>query len=106
MEILDEIRHKIKTGQVEFSQHAVDQSIIRGISMQDFREAIERSEVVEDYPHDKYGPSCLVLGFTLSDRPIHFHCSYPVRPIIKIITLYEPDPSKWINFKTRRQDDV
>ena len=56
MEILDEILHKIKTGQVEFSQHAVDQSIIRGISMQDFREAIERSEVVEDYPHDKYGP--------------------------------------------------
>ena len=51
-------------------------------------------EVIEDYPHDKYGPSCLVLGFTLSQRPLHIHCSYPMRPIIKIITLYEPDPLK------------
>ena len=26
----------------------------------------------------------------------------PMRPIIKIITLYEPEPSKWIDFKVRR----
>ena len=66
--------------------------------MKEFREAIDRSEVVEDYPHGKYGPSMSgISAFTLSDRPIHFHCRYPVRPIIKIITLYEPYPSKWIN---------
>ena len=106
MEILNAICRKIRIGQVEFSQHATDQSIIRGISMQDFRDAMERSEIIEDYPHDKYGPSCLVLGFTLSHRPLHIHCSYPMRPIIKIITLYEPDHSKWIDFKVRRQDDA
>ncbi len=106
MEILNAIRRKIRIGQVEFSQHAADQSIIRGISMQDFRDAMEQSEVIEDYPHDKYGPSCLVLGFTLSQRPLHIHCSYPMRPIIKIITLYEPEPSRWIDFKVRRQDDA
>lgn len=106
MEILDEILRKIETGQVEFSQHAVDQSIIRGISMQDFQEAMERSEIIEDDPHDKYGPSCLVLGFTMTNRPIHLHCSYPMRPRIKIITVYEPDRSRWINDRIRRQDDV
>ena len=106
METLNVIRRKIRIGQVEFSQHAADQSIIRGISMQDFRDAMEQSEVIEDYPHDKYGPSCLVLGFTLSQRPLHIHCSYPMRPIIKIITLYEPEPSRWIDFKVRRQDDA
>ena len=74
--------------------------------MQDFRDAMERSEVIEDYPHDKYGPSCLILGFTLSQRPLHIHCSYPIRPMIKIITLYEPEPSRWIDFKVRRQDDA
>ena len=106
MEILDAIRRKIRAGQVEFSQHATDQSIIRRISLQDFRDAMERSEVIEDYPHDKYGPSCLILGFTLSQRPLHIHCSYPIRPIIKIITLYEPEPSRWIDFKVRRQNDA
>ena len=102
MEMLNAIRRKVRTGQVEFSQHATDQSIIRRISMQNFREAMERSEIIEDYPHDKYGPSCLILGFTLSQRPLHIHCSYPMRPTIKIITLYEPELSRWIDFKVRR----
>jgi len=61
-----------------------------------------RSEIVEDYPDDKYGPSCLVLGFTNAGRPLHIQCSYPIRPLVKIITLYEPDPDLWIDFRVRR----
>lgn len=102
MKILDEIRTKIRNNQFEFSQHATDQSIIRHISVQELREAIEDSEIIEDYPNDKYGPSCLILGFTQSKRPLHIQCSCPSRPLVKIITLYEPDPLRWIDFKTRR----
>ncbi|MYB00255.1 DUF4258 domain-containing protein [Candidatus Poribacteria bacterium] len=101
MTILNEIRTKIRNGQFEFSQHATDQSIIRQIRVQEIREAIEQCEIIEDYPNDKYGPSCLILGFTRSRRPLHIQCSYPSRPLVKIITLYEPDPLRWINFKLR-----
>ena len=48
--------------------------------------------IIEDYPDDKYGPSCLIFVMTAERRPIHIQCSYPSRPIVKIITLYEPDP--------------
>ena len=106
MTILDEIRTKIRNGQFEFSQHATDQTIIRHIRVQEVREAIEESEVIEDYPNDKYGPSCLILGFTKSKRPLHIQCSYPSRPLVKIITLYEPDPLRWIHFKTRRKQNA
>ena len=106
MTILDGIRTKIKNGQFEFSQHATDQSIIRHISVQELCEAIEESEVIEDYPNDKYGPSCLILGFTNSKRPLHIQCSYPSRPLVKIITLYEPDPLRWIKLKTRRKQNA
>ena len=102
MAMMEEIRTRIAQGQFEFSQHAVDQSIIRHISVQELREAIVDGQVIEDYPDDKYGPSCLILGFTLADRPLHIQCSYPSRPLIKIITLYEPDPKLWIDFKVRR----
>jgi hypothetical protein len=62
---LGDIRKKIARRQYEFSRHAVDQSIIRQISVREIEEAISnRSEVIEDYPDDKYGPSCLILGFT------------------------------------------
>jgi hypothetical protein len=100
--MIEEIRAKIQAGQFEFSKHAVDQSILRQISVQDLRGAIANSEIIEDYPEDKYGPSCLILGFTQAGRPLHVQCSYPSRPLVKIITLYEPDPSRWIDFRVRR----
>ena len=103
MSIIDEIRHKITTDRFEFSRHAVDQSIIRRISVQEVRDAIATGKVIEDYPEDKYGPSCLIYGTTTAGRAIHLQCSYPSRPLVKIITLYEPDPDRWIDFKTRRQ---
>ena len=103
--MLEEIRTKILRRQYELSKHAVDQSIIRDISIVEIEEAIRnRSEIIEDYPDDKYGPSCLILGFTQAGRPLHLQCSYPIRPLIKVVTLYEPDPDLWTNFRIRRSD--
>lgn len=105
MAMLDDIRQKILQRQYELSKHAVDQSIMRDISMAEVEQAIStRSEVIEDYPDDKYGPSCLILGFTTAGRPVHLQCSYPSRPVIKVITLYQPDPANWLDFRTRKTD--
>ena len=70
--MIEQIRAKVTAGAFEFSQHAVDQSILRRISVQEVREAVARGEIIEDYSGDKYGPSCLILGFTLTDRPLQF----------------------------------
>ena len=102
MALIDELRRKIAAEEFEFSKHAADQSIIRRISVEEARESIAEGEVIEDYPQDKYGPSCLIFGKTKSGRPVHIQCSYPSRPLVKIITLYEPDPDLWIDFKIRR----
>jgi len=105
MALLDSIRDKIARRQYEFSKHAVDQTIMRNISVSELEQAISsRSEVIEDYPEDKYGPSCLVLGFTSAGRPLHLQCSHPARPLIKIITVYEPDPELWIDLRIRKTD--
>jgi hypothetical protein len=58
--------------------------------------------IIEDYPDDKYGASCLISGSTKDERPIHIHCSYPSRLLIKIITLYEPSLQRWNNDFTQR----
>ena len=104
--MIDEIREKIAASLFEFSKHAVDQSILRSISVQEIRDAIKSGEIIEDYPNDKYGPSCLIFGLTASDRPVRIQCSYPSRPFIKIITLYEPDEDLWRDFKVRRQQSA
>jgi len=92
----------VKAGAFEFSQHAVDQTILRRIRVQEVREAIESGKVIEDYPDDKYGPSCLILGFASNGKVIHVQCSHPSRSLIKIITVYEPDPNEWIDHEHRR----
>ena len=102
MNLIDGIREKIAAGAFEFSQHAVDQIILRAIDFDEVNESIAGGDVIEDYPGDKYGPSCLILGFTHAGRPLHVQVSYPTRPLVKIITVYEPDPTRWIDFRTRR----
>jgi hypothetical protein len=101
MELINEIREKFNQGQFEFSRHAVDRMILRRITVDEIRDAIRNGEVIEDYPQDKFGPSCLILGFTGDGRPLHVQCSYPSRPLVKIVTVYEPDPGEWIDFKER-----
>ena len=103
MSLIQEILIKVKQRHYEYSKHAVDQSIIRDISVLELEEAVTgKSEIIEDYPDDKYGPSCLILGHTKTGRPLHIQCSYPSRLFIKIITLYEPDPELWVNFRFRK----
>jgi hypothetical protein len=102
MVLLEELRRKINAHEFEFSKHAVDQTITRRISVREVREVFRDGEVIEDYPEDKYGPSCLIFGMTVAARPLHVHCSYPSRPLIKVITIYEPDPALWVDFRIRR----
>ena len=105
MALVDEIRNKIARQDYEFSKHAVDQSIARDISVNELEQALSsQSELIENYPDDKYGSSCLVLGFTDNGRPLHIQCSYPERPLIKIITLYEPAMELWVDFRIRKTD--
>lgn len=97
---------KIADGLFEFSKHAVDQSILRRISVQEVRKVVAIGEIIEDYPDDKYGPSCLIFGLTEDGRPLHVQSSYPTRPLVKVVTLYEPDEDLWIDFKVRREQNA
>jgi len=96
--IVNDIQEKIRSRCYEFSRHALDQSIRRDISVNEFEEALlGKVEIVEDYPDDKYGPSCLVLGYASSGRALHVLCSYPSRPVLKVITIYEPGRDRWFD---------
>jgi hypothetical protein len=99
--MIDEIRDKISAGRFEYSRPRLTKASCVE-SVQEVREAIATAEVIENYPDDKYGPSCLILGITLAGRHLHIQCSHPSRPLIKIITLYEPDPDLWVDFRVRK----
>jgi len=102
MKTLEDVREQLATGAFEFSQHAFRRVVERNISEQEIREAGVQAEIIENYPEDKYSPSGLLLGFTTAGRPLHFQVSFAETDLAKIITIYEPDPSEWLDYRTRR----
>ncbi len=102
MRNLEDIRHQLANGEFEFSQHAFKRAVERNISDGEIRQAGQQAKPIENYPDDKYAPSCLLLGFTRSNRPLHIQVSYVESDFLKIITIYEPHPEEWYDFIKRR----
>jgi hypothetical protein len=78
-----------------FLPHAVRQMSRpdRMISTTNIRTVIEHGEVIEDYPEDIRGHSCLILGFA-DKRPVHVVCA-PKDDCLAIITAYLPSSQDW-----------
>lgn len=99
----EELARKAAAGLLEITAHATDRMAARRISGADIKQVLATGQAVEKYPADRYGPSCLIFGFTGTGRPLHVVCSYPSRPLVKIITAYEPSPVEWLSdFITRK----
>lgn len=64
------------------------------VSTPDVREIIECGEIIEDYPMDQKGHSCLIMGYDNGNRPIHVVCS-PKEDYLAIITAYIPSLEEW-----------
>jgi hypothetical protein len=102
MKTPDDIRRKLSAGEFEFSRHAFKRAVERNISDAEIRETGAQARIIEDYPDDKYAPSSLLLGFTTAGRPLHIQVSHVDSDLLKIITIYEPDPAEWYDYARRR----
>ncbi len=102
MKTLDNIRRQLSAGEFEFSRHAFKRAIERNVSDAEIRQAGTQARIIEDYPEDKYAPSSLLLGFTVTGRPLHIQASHVDSDLLKIITIYEPDPAEWYDYARRR----
>ncbi len=78
-----------------FLPHAVRQMLKpdRMITTKDVRHVVLNGEVIEDYPEDARGHSCLIYG-NPADRPVHVICS-PKKEYLTIITAYVPNKQDW-----------
>jgi hypothetical protein len=102
MKSLEDIQRQLQAGSFEFTRHAFKRAVERNISEQEIKETGVSLEIIEDYPEDKYSPSSLLLGFTQARRAIHMQVSRLLGDVVKIITLYEPDSAKWIEYRRRK----
>jgi len=97
---IEGIKDKIRHGEYRFSDHAVKRMIRRSIDRSEIEDAVMAGEMIEEYPDDKYSPSCLIYGRTRDGRDLHVQLSLP--PSVIIITAYDPDESEWVDCRVRR----
>ena len=102
MKTLEEIRDQLAAGEFEFSRYALKPAVERNIGEQEARQAGMGASVIEEYPHDKFSPSCLLLGFARTGRPLHIQVSLADTSFVRIVTLYEPSAAEWIDYSRRR----
>lgn len=98
--MINKIRKFVLDGKVQVRHYARIQMRARRIRIDDILEVISGGDMFEKYPDDKPFPSCLIYGKS-NNRPMHVVCALSDDEVI-IITAYEPDPNKWINFRSRR----
>ena len=101
-QVIKGIKKQVKSGNYHFTVHGFERCVERHISPNEVKYVILSGEIIEEYPADKYGPSCLICGDTREGRIFHVQCS--IDPVW-IITAYDPtlDPDKWDKgFKRRR----
>ncbi|MDI6791450.1 MAG: DUF4258 domain-containing protein [bacterium] len=97
---IGKIKGKVIREEYEISFHGEKERYAEEIAISDLETAIYNGEILEDYPDDPRGPSCLVLGYS-QNKPIHIVCGSTPTKWIRIITVYLPKLPRWINERTR-----
>ena len=103
---IETIREKGRAGRYIVSFTHTEKVRLRKIEAEEIEEAIYEGTIIEPYPDDPRGASCLILGFVSGDRPLHVICGKIEEDEILIITAYEPNPREWEgDWKTRKKGD-
>lgn len=67
---IEEIKRLIREGRYEVSIHAQQEGLEDDLDIEEVESAVIQGDLIEDYPADPRGPSCLVGGLA-GAKPIH-----------------------------------
>ena len=90
---IDWIKISVKNNEYYFTGHGEDERMNDNLTILEIEEAILSGRILENYPEDKRGESCLVVGFTNSGIPVHIVCGERNGKRV-IRTVYIPQPPK------------
>jgi Domain of unknown function (DUF4258) len=93
--ILERIYAQAATENIRITQHAQQEMVEEDITLDEVLQAIARGHILENYPKHRRGACCLLNGLTQNSRPLHI-VRTTARPVLIIITVFEPKPPKWM----------
>lgn len=100
---IQKIIDAMSNNRIRITEHADEEAQTDHLSFDEIFGSVFRGEVIEDYPDDWPYPSCLVYGETFRGDPVHSVWAYnEASQWAVLITVYRPDPNRWIDWRTRR----
>ncbi len=100
---IENIKEAIQHKRIRITDHADEEAVADGIVFGEISFSVFHGEVIESYPDDRPFPSCLVYGKTPDGDPVHSVWAYNNDNLWAVlITVYRPDPKRWINWRVRR----
>ncbi|MGH7480317.1 MAG: DUF4258 domain-containing protein [Candidatus Methylomirabilales bacterium] len=95
------IRQRVATNQYLLTLHADEERRSEGLEITDLETVLQTGVILEEYPNDPRGASCLVYGES-EGIPVHVVCGRNRSGWLVIITVYSPEPPKWESPTRRR----
>lgn len=101
---LSDLIRAVRAGRFLVTDHADEEARNDRLSLDEILDSATGGEVIEEYPRGYPYPSCLVLGFNAREEPIHSVWAYnELTDFAALITVYRPDPERWIDWRVRRE---
>ncbi|MBI4721864.1 MAG: DUF4258 domain-containing protein [Candidatus Stahlbacteria bacterium] len=105
--MLTTIQKCFEANKVLYTTHArreMQQEEHGTITESEVTDTVQNSEIIEIYKNTKPYPSFLLCGKTIEGKPFHIVLAYCEEDdVIIIITVYQPDPARWVDYKRRRK---
>ncbi|MFQ5830105.1 MAG: DUF4258 domain-containing protein [Candidatus Methylomirabilia bacterium] len=95
------IRERVETDQYLLTIHADEERRNDGLEMADLETVLTGGVILEGYPEDPRGPSCLVSGESRR-IPVLVVCGRNRSGWLVVITVYRPGRPKWESPTRRR----
>jgi hypothetical protein len=94
----------IRSERFRITDHAYEETLSDSLTFEEVITSVIHGEIIEHYPTDKPYPSCLIFGENYRREPVHSVWAYNKENLWAVlITVYRPDPKRWIEWKTRRK---
>jgi len=101
---IQDIISAIQEKRVRITDHADEEAQADNLTFDGIFFSVLQGEIIEDYATDKPYPSCLIYGDNFQGDPIHSVWAYNDKTRwAALITVYRPDPNRWINWRERRK---
>ena len=98
------IKEYIAKKKIDWTKHCLNRLNQRDILISDVKTAVNNGKIIEYYYDDYPYPSCLTLGNTNTNKPLHTVVGTNGNQLW-IVTAYYPAPEKWMpDLKTRREE--